>query len=38
MAANPGCALQIQAHTRALGRELPVLHPAEVLDRSMGRA
>ena len=35
VAANPGCALQIQAHTRELGHELPVLHPAEVLDRSM---
>ncbi len=38
VAANPGCALQIQAHTRALGRELGVLHPAEVLDRSMRQA
>jgi glycolate oxidase iron-sulfur subunit len=35
VAANPGCALQIQAHARALGRELEVLHPAELLHRSM---
>ncbi len=34
VAANPGCALQIAAHTRELGRELPVLHPAELLERS----
>jgi glycolate oxidase iron-sulfur subunit len=38
VAANPGCALQIQAHARALGREIEVLHPAEVLDRSIGAA
>jgi glycolate oxidase iron-sulfur subunit len=35
-AANPGCALQIAAHTRALGRELPVVHPVELLARSLG--
>jgi glycolate oxidase iron-sulfur subunit len=35
VAANPGCALQIQAHARALGRELEVLHPAELLGRSV---
>ena len=35
VAANPGCALQIAAHTRELGRELPVLHPAELLERSI---
>jgi glycolate oxidase iron-sulfur subunit len=34
-AANPGCALQIAMHTRRLGRELPVLHPLELLDRSI---
>jgi hypothetical protein len=28
--------LQIAAHTRALGRELPVYHPMELLDRSIG--
>lgn len=38
-AANPGCALQIAAHARALGRELPVHHPLELLHASIaGRA
>jgi glycolate oxidase iron-sulfur subunit len=32
--ANPGCILQIQAGLRADGRELPVLHLVEVLDRA----
>ena len=36
VAANPGCALQITAHTRLLGRELEVLHPVELLQRSLG--
>jgi hypothetical protein len=27
--------LQIAAHTRALGRELPVFHPMELLARSL---
>ncbi|MGH2763428.1 MAG: (Fe-S)-binding protein, partial [Thermoleophilaceae bacterium] len=35
-AANPGCALQITAHTERLGRPLPVLHPMELLARSVG--
>jgi glycolate oxidase iron-sulfur subunit len=35
-AANPGCALQITAHTEQLGRRLPVLHPMELLARSIG--
>jgi glycolate oxidase iron-sulfur subunit len=34
--ANPGCILQIQAGLRAQGRELPVLHLVEVLDRAYG--
>jgi glycolate dehydrogenase iron-sulfur subunit len=34
-AANPGCALQITAHTEQLGRALPVLHPMELLARSI---
>ena len=34
-AANPGCALQITAHTERLGRKLPVLHPMELLARSI---
>jgi glycolate oxidase iron-sulfur subunit len=40
-AGNPGCALQIAAHSeRVSGRELPVLHPVELLDMSIrgGRA
>jgi len=32
--ANPGCILQIQAGLRARGREQPVLHLVEVLDRA----
>jgi glycolate oxidase iron-sulfur subunit len=35
VAANPGCALQIDLHTERLGRRLPVLHPMEVLDASI---
>ena len=35
VAANPGCALQITAHTRKLGRELTVLHPMELLRDSI---
>jgi glycolate oxidase iron-sulfur subunit len=35
IAANPGCALQIQAHTEALGRRLPVYHPMELLWKSI---
>jgi glycolate oxidase iron-sulfur subunit len=34
-AGNPGCALQIAAHARALGRELPVYHPMQLLDASI---
>jgi glycolate oxidase iron-sulfur subunit len=36
VAANPGCALQISAHTERLGRPLAVLHPMELLARSIG--
>jgi glycolate oxidase iron-sulfur subunit len=36
-AANPGCALQITAHTERLGKPLPVLHPMELLARSIVR-
>jgi glycolate oxidase iron-sulfur subunit len=36
VAGNPGCALQITAHTARLGRPLPVLHPMELLARSIG--
>jgi glycolate oxidase iron-sulfur subunit len=35
-AGNPGCALQITAHSERLGRALPVLHPMELLARSIG--
>ena len=34
-AGNPGCALQITAHTERLGKPLPVLHPMELLARSI---
>ena len=32
--ANPGCILQIQQGLRARGRELPVMHIVEILDRA----
>jgi glycolate oxidase iron-sulfur subunit len=35
VAGNPGCALQISAHTERLGRPLAVLHPMELLARSI---
>ena len=35
VAANPGCTLQIQAHLRELGHDLPVYHPMELLHRSV---
>jgi glycolate oxidase iron-sulfur subunit len=35
VAANPGCAIQITAHTERLGHRLPVLHPMELLNRSI---
>ncbi|HWH93652.1 MAG TPA: heterodisulfide reductase-related iron-sulfur binding cluster [Baekduia sp.] len=31
---NVGCMTQIQTHLRALGREIPVLHTLQVLDRA----
>jgi glycolate oxidase iron-sulfur subunit len=34
-AANPGCTLQITAHTAAQGHELPVYHPVQFLDASI---
>nr|MDQ6915321.1 (Fe-S)-binding protein [Actinomycetota bacterium] len=34
-AANPGCALQIAAHAAALGKPLQVVHPVELLWRSI---
>jgi glycolate oxidase iron-sulfur subunit len=35
VAGNPGCALQIAAHARDLGRELPVHHPMQLLHASI---
>jgi glycolate oxidase iron-sulfur subunit len=35
VAGNPGCALQISAHTERLGRPLPVLHPMELLAQAI---
>jgi len=36
VAGNPGCALQIAAAAAELGREIAVLHPIELLARSLG--
>ena len=36
-AGNPGCALQISSHLRARGRDLPIWHPMELLDASIGK-
>jgi glycolate oxidase iron-sulfur subunit len=38
VAANPGCAIQIAAHTERLGHRMPVLHPMELLHRSIEEA
>ena len=35
VAANPGCAIQIAAHSERLGHRLPVFHPMELLHRSI---
>jgi glycolate oxidase iron-sulfur subunit len=37
-AGNPGCILQIRAALRLRGRELPVVHPVELLARAHGIA
>jgi glycolate oxidase iron-sulfur subunit len=34
-AANPGCAAQLDAHLRGLGRPLPIYHPIELVWRSI---
>jgi glycolate oxidase iron-sulfur subunit len=34
-AANPGCTLQIAAHLRRKGQSLPLLHPMQLLARSI---
>jgi glycolate oxidase iron-sulfur subunit len=36
--ANPGCAMQISAGLAALGADVEVLHPAELLDRAYRRS
>ena len=38
VAANPGCAVQIAAHAQELGHPIEVLHPMELLARSMARS
>jgi glycolate oxidase iron-sulfur subunit len=35
---NIGCITQLQSHLRAQGREIPVLHTVEILDRAYDRA
>ena len=37
-AGNPGCILQIRAALRLRGKDLPVLHPVEILARAHGLA
>ncbi len=37
-AGNPGCAAQLSLHVRALGVELPVHHPVELVSRSIAAA
>ena len=32
---NPGCALQIQKHLARQGKEMPLMHPIELLDRAI---
>jgi glycolate oxidase iron-sulfur subunit len=32
--ANPGCTMQVAAGLRALGAEVEVVHPVELLDRA----
>jgi glycolate oxidase iron-sulfur subunit len=34
-AANPGCTLQIAAHLRRMGEDLPLLHPMQLLAQSI---
>jgi glycolate oxidase iron-sulfur subunit len=34
-AANPGCAAQLDFHLRALGHPLPIVHPLELVWRSI---
>jgi glycolate oxidase iron-sulfur subunit len=32
--ANPGCSMQLAAQLRAIGTQIEVLHPVELLDRA----
>ena len=34
VSANAGCTLQIASQLKRAGREIPVLHPMELLDRA----
>jgi glycolate oxidase iron-sulfur subunit len=36
--ANPGCTLQIESHSRRLGKPLRVVHPVQLLDMAIRRA
>jgi glycolate oxidase iron-sulfur subunit len=36
-AANPGCTVQIAMHLERLGHKIPVVHPVELLARSIGK-
>jgi glycolate oxidase iron-sulfur subunit len=38
VAGNPGCAAQLDLHLRELGRPLPILHPVELVWRSITAA
>jgi glycolate oxidase iron-sulfur subunit len=33
--ANPGCSLQIKKHLQLQGKEIPLMHPMELLDYSI---
>lgn len=35
VSANPGCSLQIKKHLRQQEKEMPLLHPMELLDYSI---
>jgi glycolate oxidase iron-sulfur subunit len=37
-AANPGCALQVATYLEGLGRPMPILHPVELVRRSIAAA
>ena len=33
--ANPGCSLQIKKHLQLQGKQIPLMHPMELLDYSI---